>query len=133
LVSENTFGKQLKIKNIFFMMEREYLFYKIVDKESRECLYVGKTIYWSKRKGEHKKSGYLNEGREMVEIYKKLCDAGTSQRIEQSWIDHFTPKLNKNRAKKYIVFEGNYYRLSLEDVLKARGLEIKCDQAALAS
>jgi hypothetical protein len=114
-------------------MEREYLFYKIVDKESRECLYVGKTINWSRRKREHKGTGYLNEDREMVEIYNKVCDGGTSQRIEQSWIDHFTPKLNKCRAKKYVLFEGNYYRLSLEDVLKARGLEMKCEQTALAS
>ena len=114
-------------------MEREHLFYKILDKESRKCFYVGRTTDWSGRKSKHKNTGYLNEEREMVEIYKKVCDDETSQRIEQSWIDHFTPKLNKNRAKKHILFEGNYYRLSLEDVLKARGLEIKCEPTALAS
>ena len=80
------------------MTEKEHIFYKIVEKDGRACMYIGQTTKWSERKSKHRAVGYLNKDTEMVEIYRKMCNNIEASCIEQAWINHFTPKWNRARA-----------------------------------
>ena len=101
----------------------DYTFYLIYSKSPHEYLYVGSTKHFSNRKSKHKSTGYLNDDNDIRIIYKYNCDKLTAWNIEQSWIDHFTPKWNKLRSisRKHNL---KYFKIPLDDILRARGFDV---------